>query len=873
MAMIERPISEERYRTDLLTLPQKINMAMAQPRVKGSIYLALPVLGLVFPYFMVVVPLFMLWFVFVRPSMEFPARMPREANKLDKSDTAPGGKGYRKARGEVYLGYHRGTGKEAWGAWDDMLTHLYMLAATGGGKSEALWAILANFYCSGSAYTLSDGKGTLEMVRNGRILARLFGVEDDYFVINYISPSKEYSQKAMSNSINTWAHGTGGQLKEQLSSLALSGDAGQNQFFEDNAESLIERAFPALVELRDKGVISLDIQTIGKYIQMDKLYDLTQHPDVSDLNQRNIKDFLIQVGFNFDNPRKQGEEVVKMYGQFSSHFAKTISSLSIQYRDIYVVDQGDVNMKDITSNRRTLMNALPSLEKSGSELSNLGNILLTSQKNAISTDLGDILEGTNEETLLRLSKNYRIPYALGFDEWSFYAIQDMALLPAQIRGLRYCGIYAAQDYAGTERAGEMDAEQVFANTRFKFFGALEEAGKSWTRIRDLMGEFLVAVNDNYKYLPGLFGGRQIVDREKTSVQRRAPIEIKDLQKQVEGQFFMFMRGKLSPIQFYYTDLGGMGKKAAEGNAFKLNRLCRVYPPSDVVMKTIEQDESFLDIMYSTGKLFTDLGNLRSLQKGLVSLRHSHESKPTDMVHVINGWVEENASRLGIDLLPKAAAAPKGKPESLSPAALSSNTPPHEPPADTVTPAEPEMAAGASDSTEEASGQDDSDPFGGFDSMAGFAALTGDQGPAPDDFDATKQVYEQTSVSTPPRPIDEPEPEVEPSRAPATPSSPAPGKGEQDLEQATLEAKRAIIDSENPPEGAHVLSELEARELQSDMAEINVLLGVDPDSASSLARGTVDKLERHCYYLAPPKPMTLDTQSITELQHRVDELLK
>ncbi|MDQ2077533.1 hypothetical protein [Marinimicrobium sp. ABcell2] len=868
MSIIENPVSEEKYRTDILTGRQQIQLVLAMPNVKGSIYLFVAVTGIIFPKALFGLIFLLIWMWLARDKSTFPGRVPAESGKLDKSDLGPGGKGFRKGRGQVYFGWHRGTGKEAWGSFDDLLTHLYMLAATGGGKTEAIWAILCNFLCAGSGWSFIDGKGTLALVQNGRILARRFGMEDQLFIINYVSPSAEHAQKRMTNTLNPYTHGTAAQLKEQLASLSLSGDAGQNQFFEDNASVIIESVFPALTELRDKGIISLDIQTIGAYLPIDRIYKLTVHPQVSPKNQTYIRHYLETLGFDFEaakQGKKQNSEVIKMYGQFVTHFSKAISSLSIQYGNIYVVDQGDINMKDILGNRRLLIGTLPSLEKSGGELKNLGNIVMTTQKNAISTDLGDILEGTKEETLLRLSSSWSVPYALTYDEWAFYAIKDIALIPAQVRGIKYCGIFAAQDYAGTEGAGEKDAEQVFANTRYKFFGALEEAGKSWTRIRDLMGEFLVAVNSNYKYIPGLFGGRQIIDREKTEITRRAPVEIKDLQQQVEGQFMMFTRGRLSPIQFFHTNIEGMEQSAAPGHTFKINRLCRVYPPTDLEMERIEQEERYQEIMYSPGTLFSPIGMIKPLKQALSARRAEGPLEARDYIAVLNEYIERNALKLGVKLNQR-LTRPKPK-------------------TDTETPTDTEATAPHTESTAPPSAGPETEPNLG--SLAAFDP--GDLPPS--DSPTTSAAPQQTEPeSAPETAVNTRSPESEaaqaeptpaqtpmaaPAQAPVAPQATknAPENGELDLHAATLAAKKAIIDAPDAPGGAHILSKEEAANVRNDMTQIAALMGYSAPLCEKTAQQTLDNLERHCYYLAPPKPRSLDMDKIKSLEARVNALLE
>src|SRR5690625_2988641 len=141
MAMISNPVSEEQYRTDILTARQQMQAVLALPIVKGGIYLLVAVASIVFPKALFGFIFLLIWMWLSRDKAGFPGRVPSEAKRIDKSDPGPGGKGYRKSRGQVYFGWHRGTGK-------------------GGGKTEAIWAILCNFLCAGSGFTFIDGKGT-----------------------------------------------------------------------------------------------------------------------------------------------------------------------------------------------------------------------------------------------------------------------------------------------------------------------------------------------------------------------------------------------------------------------------------------------------------------------------------------------------------------------------------------------------------------------------------------------------------------------------------------------------------------------------------------------------------------------------------------
>lgn len=671
----------------------------------------------------------------------------------------------------------------------------------------------------------------------------------------------------MSHSINPYSEGTAAQLKEQLASLALSGDAGQNQYFEDTAAMILERVFPALVNMRDKGLINLDIQTIGRALPLGGLYELTVNPDVEPLYQRYIHDHLASIGFDFDNPKKINPEISKQHSQFISHFFKIIASFSIQYRHIFMCDQGDINIKDIMLNRRTHITSLPSLEKSGAELKNLGSIILTGHKMGASASLGDQMEGTAEETLGGLSSSYDVPYALTYDEWAFYAIKDIALLPAQARSIRYCIMFFAQDYAGTERAGEMDAEQVFANTIVKLFGSMQESGKTWQKIRELIGEVKMAVSSKYKYIPGIFGGRYISDPESTEITHRTEVEAKEFQQQREGEFFTFIRGVLSPIKVFYMDLGGWQKRSEKvsGNAFELVRLCKVYRPTTQEKEQILLHERREILLYSHDTLFN--------KKGFVDeLFQNSEAVTSTRAYIdkLNQLANNNALRLGI-------------PSN----ALTNNNPPKiktsKPKIETLKQDKPSEATSlpVSNDIEKNTSENDIET----DTLSGSGGVISQF--------SQPNIPENNSLEVTVPQTNEPI-ETEPNITPVATKKRMSESGNltqanqdnidakiqlkdnfQSLAQETQASREKIqqsISNNQLEEGALLFSSTQKSLLLKDMSTISNLLGYEKEKSDTIAKRIVNKLSSNYYYLAPPRPTQLEKQDIESIESRVKKLL-
>lgn len=824
-----------RYQIDLETSWQAAKRTFGLPKARAIIIMCFTLIAIPFPSLIVVGMPFICFALLQKPSKDFPARAPTDSHYIDKGDpSADPKKKFNSARGEVYLGFCRKTLREVWLSWNDLLTHIYMLGATGSGKTEAIWALLANFCMSGSGFTIGDGKGTIEFMQQGWTLCRRLGCEEDYFAINFMpeNSSPEASHLTSTNKMNPLAEGSSADLTELMNSLGLSGDAGNNAYFEDNAAALIQRSLPAIIELRDNHGVNVDFSYIGQSLPLRSIYELSQDPRVSLKSRRYISGYLDAISFQFTDtenfagdPSKQEEGVIKVHGQFISHFNKLISSMSIQYGNVYLIDHADLTMKDVTRNRRNLIFTLPSLSKSTNEIKLLGKVMVTSQKNAMAIGLGNQFEGTREETIASLPSNHTVPYAAFFDEWGFYGIEGMAMLPAQIRGLFFSGGFFAQDYGGTEAGGERDAEQIFANTRVKLFGALEDIGKTWTKIRELVGEVRQAVMSGYRFKSTSTGGRWVADKEKAEITHRAALEAKDLQKLIEGECFLAMRGKLQMIKFMYTGLKDLGD---EYNAiYKIQRFTRIYRPTKEELKNLQTESEFTDVLFSDHQLFMREGSLCAYND---SIRKSSEDKEIlgtkDYVSAIKALIGESELTINIDRAKKTSSSP---PSSKMENDQQGAAPELQTEDDTN-----------NETYEKETAEDDSAALS--DALNTFS-----------DMGSSQVISEPTVTKEKASPRDE--------------------DFYDPLFEETVRNKQAVIDGNKAlPKGASILTEEQERDITEYMTEVNILLGVSDAKARQNAANTVNQVASASYYLAPPTPHTPSKSELENLEGRLAKLL-
>lgn len=577
---------------DQRTITEHITDACSSPSVRGYLYLLAAVIISLVPLSTPIVLVALLPALLAKRVPSVPLRLPVEANIPDPNDPLPGGEGFNKARGAVYIGNDRDSGKEAWLSWNDQRLHDYVLGSTGSGKTETILAINANYVLAGSGFLMGDGKGTMMFPKQTATLARMAGADDDHFVISFLSGYKDvYGRSPIkkSNTINPFGEGNASTIKELLTSL-MSDGGGDNAIFADGAASLADSLSPAWVEGRDKGLFEFDITFISKSLALQQVFELSQIEGLSDLPRQHIRSYLANTGYDFNKPpAEQPENCTRMHGYYVNYFMRVVTSFAISYRHIYLCKQGEVNMRDVVQSHRCLTFTLPSLEKSGDEVSNLGKTLLVAAKSASSFGLGETMEGTREEAVDNLPANYPVPYKFNFDEFSFYVMENFSLLPAQFRGINLSCLMGAQDYIGTTRAGEIDSGSIIANARTKLFGALEDS-TTWEKIRELVGEVDMLSFSRYTNF-GTLGNRFVPDMEAQHT-RRCPLEIKELQEQVEGQFHCLQRGKISRLKTYYPNIN---ENTVLDN-YHLQRLIPSFKPKGEALQRLKTMRDFVSML-------------------------------------------------------------------------------------------------------------------------------------------------------------------------------------------------------------------------------------------------------------------------------------
>ncbi|WP_320701540.1 hypothetical protein [Enterobacter bugandensis] len=190
--LISRQVQSRRFK-QLMLSPFTVQGALVFSLIAGVLWPASLLLSL--PASII------LQIAFSDQSFRLPLRMPMDVGGLDAStdrelswnipllNLTLHRRVRRKAAGTLCLGSGRGQelGQELCLKTADALRHMQIMATTGGGKTETLYSLYLNTLCWARGCCISDGKAQIDLAVATWSMARRFGQEDDWHVLNFIT--------------------------------------------------------------------------------------------------------------------------------------------------------------------------------------------------------------------------------------------------------------------------------------------------------------------------------------------------------------------------------------------------------------------------------------------------------------------------------------------------------------------------------------------------------------------------------------------------------------------------------------------------------------------------------------------------------------
>lgn len=546
------------------------------------------------------------FFVAAFRTQRLPFRMPQRLGEDDFSDLIPGTKKPKKGQGIYFFGNDKKTNDELWFTNDDMRTHALIFGSTGSGKTVALTSISFNALIQGSGFIYVDGKGDNTLYANIFSMVRYMGREDDMLLINFMTGARDIvgpQERRISNTMNPFATGSSGMLSNLVAGMMESGGGGgDGDMWKGRAIAFVEALMKVLVAMRDAGHILLDANAIRNYFGLDRIEAMAEDrtfirdgqyaislEGMPSVILEPITNYLSTLpGYNKERKGKQVSQVFEQHGYITMQLTRVFTSLADTYGHILRTKLAEVDLKDVVLNRRILVVLLPALEKSPDELSNLGKVIIASLKSMMAAGLGDAVEGSYQDLILKKPTNADTPFLCVLDEYGYYAVKGFAVVPAQARSLGFSVIFAGQDLPAFQKASKEEAASIGANTNIKICMKLEDPTDTWDFFLKTAGEAYVTTVDSFNAGGGNMAGGYM-DSKSAKAEKRSRIDLLDLKDQGVGEAHFFFQSNIVRARIFYAN-------PQPCNEMRLNQMTKVDLPKDQdlykLVKGIEDFEVF-----------------------------------------------------------------------------------------------------------------------------------------------------------------------------------------------------------------------------------------------------------------------------------------
>lgn len=525
---------------------------------------------------------------------------------------------WEKSAGIMCLGHarRRFLGRELWLTRDDCLRHMQLLATTGSGKTEALLSLQLNSICMGRGMTFSDGKAETRLAYAIWSLMRRYGQEDNYYVLNFLNGGRDRFDELLgndrtrpqSNSTNFFGDATATfiiQLMESLLPQVGTSEAG----WQDKARPMLYGLVYALYYKCKKENIRLSQSLIQKHLPLRKLaglYIKGRQNGWHDEALNALEAYLSTLaGFRMElisRPSEWDQGVYDQHGFLIQQFSRMLAMFNDVYGHIFSSDAGDIDIRDVLHNDRTLVVLIPALELSKSESANLGKLYISAKRMVIARDLGYQLEGKRKDVLISKKFWNPFPYPDVHDELGSYFAPGMDDLAAQMRSLGLMLVISAQDIQRFVSQFKGEYQTVNANTLVKWFMALQDEKDTFELAKATAGKDYYAELGEMKRTPGTVSS-SYEEANTTYIREKNRITLDELKDLNPGEGFISFKSALVPgSAIYIPDDEKLSSKLelrinrfidvgtpTEADLIALNpNLSRLLPPSEMEISMVLQ---------------------------------------------------------------------------------------------------------------------------------------------------------------------------------------------------------------------------------------------------------------------------------------------
>ncbi|MFG1187910.1 TraM recognition domain-containing protein [Xanthobacter aminoxidans] len=205
---------------------------------------------------------------------DLPFRVPRYLAEKGYKDRSTGALG----EGLVYLGAARSSRteklEEVWATPGDTRTHRLVAGTTGSGKTEEMMGSIFNALMLNSGAVMIDGKASQQSFDSIYRICRLFGREEELFLINYIMGGRDIfdaTATKMSNTYNPFSLGSSAMKAELMNGMLPDG---KKDVWSERAVMFNAAVMPLLSFLAERGYVLFNPRLLVDFYNLDRIENL-----------------------------------------------------------------------------------------------------------------------------------------------------------------------------------------------------------------------------------------------------------------------------------------------------------------------------------------------------------------------------------------------------------------------------------------------------------------------------------------------------------------------------------------------------------------------------------------------------------------------
>lgn len=549
------------------------------------------------------IPLIVTFFIYqwgISQEEYAPLKMPILDNEIDYKEFSNNDKPTI-GKGVFYIGVEDVTKKEIWITDDDCRQHFMVYGTTGAGKSEMLFGFCANFISWGSGFIFIDGKGDIKGMASIYALAKRWGREADFRVMNFMPATYLAPGEIASNSYNPYTTAPAGDMVTSIVGLMA---VGKEDVWSQRARQMIKAEIYVMAWARDNGKLDMNASSITRFMELNEMLTFLTDERFADMPlylEEQLLGYLCslpnfqrsdwthkdrsQRGKNAEGkPVEISDKAYEQHTYLVMQLSGPMGLLTGDFRHIFMAEYGDIDFFDCLFNRRILVVLLPSLNVEAEQTAQMGRINIGGMKSMMGACLGSLgqhVGSTIKDVVYLRPTNYPAAFGIIMDEVGSYLVSGIAQMATQVRSLGISMVFASQDEKQLKKFDEKEAETIIANTNTQIYMRLQDelaikraistGGQEYrARTTELSRDKMAMRHDTF------------IDSDRIVMSKEDRVNSLDLRKQRTGQFHLFHADWILHGKAFYVDAFGNYKDDGNVSVSPVQLLTIKCPDIDIV---------------------------------------------------------------------------------------------------------------------------------------------------------------------------------------------------------------------------------------------------------------------------------------------------